>query len=138
KGQESQTRKLVEVCKLSGIPIFTFNNKMDRPGRDPLDLIDVLEKVLGIRACQMNWPIGMGDELNEVFDINKQLIHYYDAHKDIHTKSRISDVKVKDLNSIRETEEFKSDRMQQVLDQFLYELDLLQIAGDPFDHEKVM
>src|SRR5712675_2614880 len=61
KGVEAQTRKLFEVCRMRSIPIFTFINKLDRPSREPLDLIDELEKVLGIRSCPMSWPIGMGD-----------------------------------------------------------------------------
>jgi small GTP-binding protein len=58
KGIESQTRKLFEVCRMRGIPIFTFMNKMDRPSREPLALLDELENVLGIGACPMNWPLG--------------------------------------------------------------------------------
>src|SRR3984893_13727694 len=56
KGIESQTRKLFEVCRLRGIPIFTFMNKLDRPARDPLALLDELERVLGIEAYPLNWP----------------------------------------------------------------------------------
>ena len=62
KGVEPQTRKLFEVCRMRGLPIFTFINKMDRPGRDPFDLMDELEKVLKIRSCPMSWPIGSGDQ----------------------------------------------------------------------------
>ena len=62
KGVEPQTIKLFKVCRLRGIPIFTFVNKLDRYGRAPLELMDELEKVLGIRACPMNWPIGSGPE----------------------------------------------------------------------------
>jgi peptide chain release factor 3 len=60
KGIETQTRKLFEVCRRRGVPIFTFMNKLDRPARDPLALIDELESVLGIGACPMNWPLGNG------------------------------------------------------------------------------
>ena len=60
KGIEPQTRKLFEVCRQRGIPIFTFMNKCDRPTRPPLELVDELEKVLGIGAYPMNWPIGSG------------------------------------------------------------------------------
>src|SRR3954469_10618632 len=56
KGIESQTRKLFEICRRRGIPIFTFINKLDRPTKDPLDLLDELESVLGISAYAMNWP----------------------------------------------------------------------------------
>src|SRR5690606_8446586 len=58
KGIESQTRKLFEICRRRSIPIFTFMNKLDRPSRDPLELLDELEAVLGIRAFPVNWPLG--------------------------------------------------------------------------------
>ena len=68
KGVEPQTKKLFEVCRMRGIPIFTFVNKLDRYGREPLDLMDELEQVLGIRAYPMNWPIGMGPDFRGVYD----------------------------------------------------------------------
>ena len=60
KGIEPQTKKLFEVVSKRGIPIFTFMNKLDRDGREPLDLVSELEEVLGIDAYAMNWPMGMG------------------------------------------------------------------------------
>ena len=60
KGIEPQTRKLFEVCRQRGVPIFTFMNKCDRPTSDPLALLDELERVLGIGAFPVNWPIGNG------------------------------------------------------------------------------
>ena len=59
KGVEAQTIKLFKVCVMRGIPIFTFINKMDRAGRDPFDLMEEIERVLGIRSCPVNWPIGI-------------------------------------------------------------------------------
>ena len=56
KGIEAQTRKLFEVCKRRGVPIFTFMNKLDRPAREPLDLLDELESILGMATCPMNYP----------------------------------------------------------------------------------
>lgn len=74
KGIEEQTKKLFEVCRRRGIPIFTFMNKCDRPTRDLLGLIDELESVLGIAAVPMNWPLGTGPEFKGVFDRgNKQV-----------------------------------------------------------------
>ncbi|HOS98560.1 MAG TPA: GTP-binding protein, partial [Deltaproteobacteria bacterium] len=78
KGIESQTRKLFEVCRLRGIPIFTFMNKMDRPSREPLALLDELESVLGIGACPMNWPLGTGDRFRGVLDRRTGLAHFYE------------------------------------------------------------
>ena len=68
KGIEPQTLKLFEVCRKRGIPIFTFINKMDRPARDPLDLLDEIKKVLGMEPIPMNWPIGDGPQFQGVYD----------------------------------------------------------------------
>ena len=63
KGVEAQTRKLFKVCVMRHIPIFTFINKMDREARDTFDLLDEIEKELGIATCPVNWPIGSGKNL---------------------------------------------------------------------------
>src|SRR5271154_3696866 len=68
KGVETQTRKLFEVCRLRGIPVMTFINKMDLPGRDPLDLMQEVEEVLGIHSYAVNWPVGSGREFAGVVD----------------------------------------------------------------------
>ncbi len=68
KGLEPQTRKLFEVCKMRSLPIFTFVNKLDRPGREPLELLDEIEQELGLQTYAVNWPIGMGDRFKGVFD----------------------------------------------------------------------
>ena len=68
KGVEAQTIKLFKVCLLRNIPIFTFINKMDRDARDPFELMDEIETVLGIRTCPINWPIGSGKEFKGVYD----------------------------------------------------------------------
>ena len=68
KGVEAQTIKLFKVCTLRHIPIFTFINKMDREARDPFDLMEEIEKILGIRTYPMNWPIGCGKAFKGVFD----------------------------------------------------------------------
>ena len=60
KGVEEQTKKLFQVCSLRGIPVFTFVNKMDREARDPFELMQEIEEVLGIRTYPMNWPLGSG------------------------------------------------------------------------------
>ena len=68
KGVEPQTKKLFAICRARRIPLFTFINKMDRPSRDPLELLDELESVLGIGAYPVNWPIGNGPSFRGVFD----------------------------------------------------------------------
>src|SRR5271168_1080646 len=77
KGVEKQTRKLFEVCRLRGIPVLTFINKMDMPGRDPLDLMNEVEEVLGIHSYAMNWPIGSGREFQGVVDrVSNELVFF--------------------------------------------------------------
>ncbi len=68
KGVEAQTKKLFKVCTLRHIPIFTFVNKMDREARDPFELMENIEEILGIKTYPMNWPIGCGKEFKGVFD----------------------------------------------------------------------
>ncbi len=78
KGIETQTRKLFEVCRQRRIPIFTFMNKMDRPAQAPLALVDELERVLGIAACPLNWPLGDGQDFRGVFDRQRKLVHFFE------------------------------------------------------------
>ena len=78
KGIEPQTRKLFEVCRQRGVPIFTFINKCDRPMKEPLALLDELEHVLGIGAFPVNWPIGNGFEFQGVFDRQTQKMHLFE------------------------------------------------------------
>ncbi|MFN0073633.1 MAG: peptide chain release factor 3 [Chloroflexota bacterium] len=78
RGVEEQTKKLFAVCRRRGIPIFTFINKLDRPARDPFELLDDLESVLGIGATPMNWPIGDGPDFRGVFDRSTAQVHLFD------------------------------------------------------------
>ncbi|HEY3760688.1 MAG TPA: peptide chain release factor 3 [Verrucomicrobiae bacterium] len=78
KGIEPQTRKLFEVCRQRGVPIFTFMNKCDRPMKNPLELLDELERVLGIGAFPVNWPIGNGFEFQGVYDRQTKLMHLFE------------------------------------------------------------
>ena len=78
KGIETQTRKLFEVCRQRGIPIFTFMNKLDRPAREPLSLLDELERVLGIHAYPVNWPLGDGADFCGVFDRQAGQVNFFE------------------------------------------------------------
>ncbi len=136
KGVEAQTRKLFEVCRMRGIPIFTFINKMDRHGREPLDLLDELEKVLGIRSCPMNWPIGAGDRFAGVFDLQSRSIHVFDRGLEANAKGKI---KSREIGSVEELLQYPTLAPDaHVLDQFHSELELLEVAGDPFDKERIL
>lgn len=129
KGVEAQTKKLFQVCRMRGIPIFTFINKMDREGRDPFDLLEELEQVLGIRSYPMNWPIGSGKQFCGVYDREKTQIELFqgDDHKQI---------------SVRKVDGYTDPLVKDIAGQFLYDqlvqdLELLDVAGDPFDMDKV-
>src|SRR6186713_3592308 len=78
KGIESQTRKLFEVCRRRGVPIFTFMNKLDRPALEPLTLLDELENVLGIKAFAVTIPLGTGVDFRGVFDRRQRQVHLFE------------------------------------------------------------
>lgn len=77
KGIEPQTEKLFKVCRMRGIPILTFINKMDHPGRDPLELLDEIERLLGITAVPMNWPVGEAPAFQGVYDLNDNRLRLF-------------------------------------------------------------
>ena len=79
KGVEARTIKLMEVCRLRDTPILTFVNKLDREGRDPLEILDEIEQVLKIRCAPVTWPIGMGKRLKGVFDLRNGTTHLFSA-----------------------------------------------------------
>ncbi len=78
KGVEERTIKLMEVCRLRDTPIMTFINKLDREGRDPIDLLDEVESVLGIQCAPVTWPIGMGSRLKGVVHLVSGEVHLYE------------------------------------------------------------
>src|ERR1700742_1784836 len=79
KGVEERTIKLMDVCRLRDTPIMTFINKLDRDGRSPIELLDEIEKVLGIRTAPITWPIGMGRELRGIYHLAEDRIYAYSA-----------------------------------------------------------
>ena len=78
KGIEAQTLKLFKVCRERGLPIVTVVNKMDRPARDALDLIDEVEKVLGMTIVPRNWPIGSGPDFQGLYELTSKEVHLYE------------------------------------------------------------
>ena len=80
KGVENRTIKLMEVCRLRDTPILTFINKLDREGRDPIELLDEVEDVLKINCAPMTWPIGMGKRFKGVYHIYNDVIHLFSPH----------------------------------------------------------
>ncbi|MDQ2069432.1 peptide chain release factor 3 [Natronospira bacteriovora] len=81
KGVEERTIKLMEVCRLRDTPIYTFINKLDREGRDPMELMDEVERVLGIQCSPITWPIGMGKRLKGIYHLLEDRIYIYEEAK---------------------------------------------------------
>ncbi|MFI5348811.1 MAG: peptide chain release factor 3 [Elusimicrobiota bacterium] len=126
KGIEAQTLKLFEVCRLRGIPILTFMNKLDRETRDLLGLIDQIESTLQIHAFPVNWPMGVGERFRGVYDRTTQQAHMYErtvrgAYKAPVNTAGIDDPIVKDT--------LDADSYHH----FVEQLALLDAAGASFD-----
>lgn len=131
KGIESQTRKLFEVCRRRGVPIFTFMNKLDRPARPTLDLLDELESVLGIAAYPLNWPLGDGPRFKGVYDREHKQVHLFE--RTVHGAYR-APVSVKGIGD----ESVKNAMDEQTYGQVCDELELLEGAGADFDISRVL
>ena len=129
KGLEPQTRKLFEVCKMRKIPIFTFINKMDRPGREPLTLLDEIESELGLATIPINWPIGSGDQFRGVIDrLTKEVILFDKADRGKQSDEKRIKLNEKNLSNYLE---------ENLLNNALEELEVLDEAGASFDKEKI-
>jgi peptide chain release factor 3 len=130
KGVEPQTIKLFEVCRMRGIPIFTFINKLDREGRDPIALIDEIENVLGIRSTPICWPLGMGKRFKGILDLQANQVLLYEEGANSEKKGEkvhgIDDPKLKELLD------------EDVYNKFREEIELVQMAGDAFDLNRVL
>ena len=129
KGLEPQTRKLFEVCRMRRIPIFTFINKMDRPGRDPLSLLDEIESELGLIPWAVNWPIGSGEEFRGVIDrYSRQVILF--SRSDRGQQSAEQHLQLNDPSLALTIE-------GELLERSVEELELLELAGAELDLEMV-
>ncbi len=129
KGVEAQTIKLFEVCRMQGIPIFTFMNKLDRQGKEPLDLLDEIEKVLGIGSCPMNWPIAIAPGSYGLYDRRAHQLEMHRAGK----KSRIITANGQGVDHPQIKEALEPSFYKKLYD----EIKLLDTAGEPFDQGKV-
>ncbi|MBD8005683.1 peptide chain release factor 3 [Bacillus norwichensis] len=128
KGIEEQTLKLFKVCKMRGIPIFTFINKLDRQGRPPLELLAEIEEVLDIETYPMNWPIGMGKEFYGIYDRYYKRIEQFRTDDESRYLPLDEDGEVIGEHPIKQTG---------LYDQALEEVLLLNEAGNEFSIEKL-
>jgi len=129
KGVEPQTRKLFKVCAMRHIPIFTFVNKMDRETKDPFDLLDEVERELGIETYAMNWPIGSGKDFQGVYDREKEELIFFTSNTGKRKAGKMSvDLYDKQVAELLDSEE----KHQQLID----DVELLS-AGREMDMEAV-
>ena len=130
KGVEAQTRKLFKVCVMRQIPIFTFINKMDRDARDTFELLDDIEKELGIATCPVNWPIGSGKEFKGVYDReSQQVLTFGDTMKG----TKEGDNQELDLDDPKLVGVVSEEQREQLLD----EIELLDGASATFNQDEV-
>ncbi|HYW03884.1 MAG TPA: peptide chain release factor 3 [Gammaproteobacteria bacterium] len=125
KGVEERTIKLMEVCRLRRTPIFTFVNKIDREGREALELLDEVERVLGIRCAPVTWPVGMGRRLRGIYHLLEDRLYLYEARKDGRAGARRH---VDGLDNPELEETLGSDAGA-----FREEIELVREASDAFD-----
>ncbi len=128
KGVEDRTRKLMEVCRLRNTPIITFINKLDREGKEPIELLDEIESELGINCVPVTWPIGMGSRLRGIYHLGNNYLRKYDKHADNHGKEIIKDFLAADMGP----------ELNSVRDQLAEEIELVQGACETFDKSRFL
>ncbi len=127
-GVETQTEKLMEVCRMRNTPVIIFVNKMDREGKDAFSLLDEIEEKLSIKVRPLTWPIGIGDRFKGVYNIYKKNLNLFQANK---TKKEEDIVSISDLRD-PELPELVGDKFAEEL---IEELDIIDGVYDTFDRE---
>jgi peptide chain release factor 3 len=125
KGVESQTEKLMEVCRMRNTPIITFINKLDREGLEPLDIMSDIEEKLQIECTPLSWPIGMGKRFKGVYNLYKKELHLFTPGKETSTKDGIV---IHDLSDEKLDEIFGSQA-----NELREDINLIEGAADPFE-----
>ncbi|HEX7031169.1 MAG TPA: peptide chain release factor 3 [Gammaproteobacteria bacterium] len=133
KGVEERTIKLMEVCRLRDTPIFTFINKLDREGREPTELLDEVEDVLGIRCAPVTWPIGMGRALKGIYHLIEDRIYVYQEATG-EKKGRLGETRIiEGLDSDAAAEFLGGD-----IESYREEVELVRGASNAFDVEEYL
>lgn len=127
KGVETQTKKLMEVCRMRNTPIITFINKLDREGMEPLDILADVEETLQIECAPMSWPIGMGKRFKGVYNLYKKELHIFTAGQEKRTEGGIV---ISNINDPK-LDELLGDQAAELRD----DIELLEGAANPFDME---
>ena len=132
KGVEPQTEKLFRVCQLRKLPVFTFVNKMDRESREPLELMEDIENHLGMPSCPITWPIYEGFSFRGVYERPTGMIYLFKAAHD-HGSSAIEA-----LTFPKDSPQFEEHLSQRARDRLEEELELIDIAGDDYDRDRIL
>lgn len=127
-GVEAQTKKLFQVCAMQKTPVISFINKMDREGRDPFELMEEIENVLGIQCAPMTWPIGGGSEFRGIYDRRNHALALFDRDAD---RSRPVPLKGLELTAPEVAAEIGEELAQKLRE----EIELLDGASEPFSRE---
>lgn len=125
KGVESQTEKLMEVCRMRNTPIITFINKLDREGMGPLDILDDIENKLQVECAPLSWPIGMGKRFRGVYNLYQHELHLFAPGEDMAKRSGII---IKDLSDSM-LDEYLGSQARELRD----DIDLIEGAANPFE-----
>jgi peptide chain release factor 3 len=126
KGVETQTRKLFEVCRRRGVPIFTFMNKCDRPTRNALELLDELETVLGLQSSPVIWPLGNGPSFRGVFDRRTRQVHLFERVPGGAFQAPVNVTSLEDPAVRAKLDDYTYEQVKE-------QLEMLDGAGHPFD-----
>lgn len=127
KGVEERTEKLMDVCRLRTTPVMTFINKLDREGRDPMELLDEVENTLAIRCAPVTWPIGMGKRFRGVFHLWEGSVHLFSAQ---HDGRIVEGERIEGLDNPRLDEVLGTQA-----DELREEIELVRGASHEFDEE---
>jgi peptide chain release factor 3 len=130
KGVEAQTEKLMEVCRMRNTPIITFINKLDREGRDPLDILADIEDKLQIECAPLSWPIGMGKSFKGVYNIYRRQLHLFAPGQEIRPQDGIVVGELADP--------ILDELLGSQADKLRADIELLEGAANPFEHEQYL
>lgn len=131
RGVEPQTRKLFHVCRMRGIPIVTFINKMDRPARDPFELVAQVEDVLGIQSFPFTWPVGSGDLFQGVYDRNDGQMMRFEKESRGAAKASVQAVDLQAEELVELLGETPAEKLRE-------DVELLDMAGEEWDEARFL
>ena len=131
KGVEIQTEKLMEVCRMRNTPVICFNNKLDREGRDPFELLDEIEEKLNINVHPLSWPVSMGKDFRGVYSLYEKKLHLFEASKRKLSSESVEIENVNDASLPKMVGETNAEQLRE-------DLELLEGVYDEFNSEEYL